>query len=207
MALTQEEWERWLNEEREKDYYKRILAQLRGVQKTQFISPDEDLIFKCLEIPDIRNVKVVIVGDMPPQDLQNADGLALSCYDNAYADRAQRYFDFALQEFTGQKDVSNKQAWVDNGFMLINYALTRDIHKHGSTHTFWHYFTRSIIKKLFEDSTPRAFIFCRDLGFEPDKRHMIAYINDLQPYENIAIFNKVNLFLIKYYGKSVRWEV
>ena len=88
MALTQEEWERWLNEEREKDYYKRILAQLRGVQKTQFISPDEDLIFKCLEIPDIRNVKVVIVGDMPPQDLQNADGLALSCYDNAYADRA-----------------------------------------------------------------------------------------------------------------------
>ena len=207
MALTHKRWLSWLECEKKQDYYKAILAQLKIRDKTELIAPDNDLIFRGLDVPDIEQVRVVIVGNMPPQDLQNADGLALSCYDNNYADRVQRYFDFGLKEYTNQIDVSNKQNWVNNGFMLINRSLTRDINTNKDTHLFWHRFTDKVIKKLFNDTTPRAFIFSKDLGFEADLWHYVVQINDLQPYENISIFSEVDDFLFKHYGEPGRWIV
>ena len=71
-------WANFLNEELEKDYYKRMRRFLIEEYRTKVIYPDMYDIFNALHFTDYPDVKAVILGQDPYHGPNQAHGLSFS---------------------------------------------------------------------------------------------------------------------------------
>ena len=71
-------WDSFFNEVKQKDYYQSLMSFLDEEYKTKTIFPPRENMFKAFELCELDNLKVVIVGQDPYHEVNQAMGLSFS---------------------------------------------------------------------------------------------------------------------------------
>ena len=150
--LFNNDWDNVLNDEIHKEYFLKILYELRELYKVKTIYPQQKDIFNAFHLP-YKDVKVVILGQDPYHGEGEAHGYAFSTHakklppslKNIYK---ELYADLGIEKDYTSGDLTN---WQKQGVMLLNTGLTVEKDKPNSHKNIgWHEFTDVEIQKINE---------------------------------------------------------
>ncbi len=156
-------WSDILAEEKQKHYFKKILEFLANealVGKTIF--PTKENVFNAFKYTQLDNLKVVILGQDPYHNYNQAHGLAFSVQQgvdippslrNIYKELARSILGFEIPSHGCLVD------WAKQGVFLLNTTLTVEADKANSHKDIgWETFTDSVIQKISDNKTNVVFM-------------------------------------------------
>ena len=213
-------WAFYLNEELQKEYIKNLEKFLFAqYQKKKTIYPATENLFVALDLVDIENVKVVILGQDPYHGEGQAHGLSFSVNDGIRHPPSLRNI-FTELKSDLNKDVpesGNLLKWANQGVLLLNTVLTVEKKKAGShQNQGWEAFTNRIISVISENCDHVVFILWganaqkKSALIDPEK-HLIlksAHPSPLSSYRGFfgsKPFSKVNTWLKKMGKTPINW--
>lgn len=141
------------------------------------LCPSGGDIFNAFEMP-LCDVKVVVLGLSPYPDGQSANGYAFAINQgqeypyalrsivNSFGPNAEKYFD---ETFT---------LWKNQGFLLLNTALTCRKGEPNSHIKVWHEFTLKTLSHLVKNNSDVIFYLCGKVAWEMfDKVRTLSKLN------------------------------
>ncbi|QIV96470.1 uracil-DNA glycosylase [Allofrancisella inopinata] len=148
-------WSNILSKEKQKLYFKQILEFLASEEnKGKVIFPAKENIFNAFKYTKLEDLKVVILGQDPYHNYNQAHGLAFSVQKgvdvppslrNMYKELARSISDFEIPNHGCLVD------WAKQGVFLLNTTLTVEAHKANSHKDIgWETFTDTVIHKISE---------------------------------------------------------
>ena len=161
MQLIGNGWDNILNEEYQKDYFKKIVLYINKAYKERPIFPPKNYILRALSLTDYNDVKVVILGQDPYHGVGEANGLAFSVNDGIKLPPSLQNI---YKELNSDLNIpistkGDLTCWAKEGVLLLNTVLTVEKDKPASHKNLgWENFTDAIIKKINEKDTPVVFI-------------------------------------------------
>lgn len=212
-------WEDILKDEYNKEYFlnlKKILEQEYG-KYTVF--PKKSDIFKSLKLTEYEDTRVVILGQDPYHDDNQANGLAFSVNDgiklppslvNIYKEIESEY-----QCKVNRR--GNLEYLARQGVLLLNTVLTVRAHNANSHKDMgWEIFTDKIIEKLNEREDPVIFVLWGNNAIKKEKlinkeRHYVliaAHPSPLSAYRGFFgcnHFKKINEILRYLNKEEIKW--
>lgn len=221
MELVGNNWDKILDEEYHKEYFKKIVNFINKEYIKKTCYPPKSRILRALSLTDYDKVKVVILGQDPYHGEGEANGLAFAVSNgiklppslkNIYK---ELYDDLNLPP----SKVGNLECWAKEGVLLLNAVLTVEKDKAASHKDIgWQNFTDAIIKKINEKNTPVVFILWGN--FARSKKELITnpihyIIESTHPspfsanhgFFGSKPFSKTNNFLKKNGIKEIDWKV
>ena len=155
------DWDELLADEFEKDYYKKLRAFLADEYKNHIIHPDMYDIFNALKWTPYHDTKVVILGQDPYHEPNQAHGLAFSVKKGVKIPPSLVNIYKELHDELGCYIPNNGylEKWAKQGVMLLNASLTvRDGAANTHRNKGWEQFTSRIIELLNEREEPVIFM-------------------------------------------------
>lgn len=154
-------WQSVLADEKEKEYFKSILAFLKKERAAgKKIYPPQKDIFNALKLTPYENVKVVIIGQDPYHNPGQAHGLAFSVRPGIEPPPSLKNI---FQELHSDLGIPYPQhgcleKWAQQGVLLLNAVLTVEENKPQShANLGWQQFTDRVIESL--NSHPKSIVF------------------------------------------------
>ena len=159
--LVDKSWYRVLSEI-ERDCFEQKFLVIEEKRKSQEILPYEaenSGIFYALKITPFDKVKVLIIGQDPYPNKEDAHGLAFSKLSGKIPASLKNIFE-KIKEDTGLNNSSgNLTAWAKQGILLLNRALSFSKEESlASRNKFWLPVIDIIINKLIERKKPLVII-------------------------------------------------
>lgn len=154
-------WAEFLNEELEKDYYKKLRAFLINEYRTRTIYPNMYDIFNALHFTDYKDVKAVIIGQDPYHGPNQAHGLSFSVKPGVRIPPSLVNMYKELHDDLGCYIPNNGylEKWAREGVLLLNASLTVRAGQANSHRDIgWRIFTDKIISLLNDRTDPVVFI-------------------------------------------------
>lgn len=155
------DWQELLKEEFEKDYYKELKLKLDEEYKTKEIFPVEEELFSAFNLTQYKDVKVLILGQDPYHNNDQAHGLAFSVKEGIKIPPSLRNIYKELNADLGIEIPNTGYLinWAKEGIMLLNTTLTVRAHTPMSHSKIgWEIFTDRIIELIDEKDEPVVFI-------------------------------------------------
>lgn len=148
----EQSWKEVLKDEFEKDYF----INLTNFIKKEYLSgkviyPKHSNIFNAFNLCPLDNVKVVIIGQDPYHEPNQAHGLCFSVQKGVNYPPSLVNIYKEIENDLGYKSVTNGDLsyWAEQGILLLNSSLTVKAHYAGSHSGIgWEIFTDSVIKIL-----------------------------------------------------------
>ena len=153
-------WLDFINEEKKKDYYIALMDKLDDEYKNHLCHPDYDNIFNAFRLTELNSVKVVIFGQDPYHEVNQAHGLAFSVLCKKLPPSLKNIY----KEMESDLGVEvNQDGNLDylarQGVLLLNTTLTvRNGEAYSHKGLGWDRFTDNVIKLLNEQNRPIVFI-------------------------------------------------
>lgn len=161
MELVGNKWDKILEEEYQKDYFKKIVLYINKAYKERAIFPPKNYILRALSLTDYDDVKVVILGQDPYHGVGEANGLAFAVNKGITLPPSLKNIYKELHDDLGIpiSNTGDLTCWAKEGVLLLNSVLTVE-KDHPASHKDlgWQSFTDAIIKKVNEKETPVVFI-------------------------------------------------
>lgn len=200
-----------------RNFYRIILQEY--AKKT--IYPPKDYIFNALKLTSYKDTKVVIVGQDPYHQENEAHGLSFSVPLGIKIPPSLANIYQELKNDLGIKTKENGDLtnWAKQGILLLNAILTVEKDKPASHHKLgWEYLTDNIIKILNKKTTPVVFILWGNFAKEKAKfitnpKHYIITSSHPSPFSarrgffGSKPFSKTNNFLIKNNMTPIDWSL
>ena len=220
METIKNDWHKILNDEFKKPYYLNLKSFLQKEYDNKIIYPPKEDIFKALELTSYKDTKVIILGQDPYHEKNQAQGLAFSVNENVKIPPSLKNIYKELKNDLNCyiPNNGNLTKWAKQGVLLLNDILTVEEHKALShKNKGWEIFTLEIIKKLNEKEKPLVFILWGNNAIKKEKyinnKHLI--IKSVHPsplsvnkgFFNSKPFSKTNDFLIKNNLKPIDWQI
>ena len=155
------DWWDVLEPEFEKEYYQQLRKFLVTEYQSQFIHPDMNNIFEAFDLTPFSKVKVVILGQDPYHEPNQAHGLSFSVLPGVTIPPSLRNIYKELQSDLGIKPVNHGYltSWARQGVLMLNSVLTvRNGQAFSHKGKGWEQLTDAAIKKLSEREQPVVFI-------------------------------------------------
>lgn len=217
-------WRGYLEEEKNKDYFKSLTAFLRSESKSgQKVFPSKDNILRALQSLDYDDVKVVILGQDPYHGEGQAVGFSFAVPNSLKPKPPSLVNIFKeIQSDLGKKInplESELTSWVKQGVLLLNTVLTvRRSQAFSHRDKGWENFTDRIISLLNERKKPIVFILWgaparKKKAFIKSPPHFIiesAHPSPLSAYNGFIgskPFSKANEILKKLGSEPIDWEI
>lgn len=154
-------WDKLFEIEAEKEYYKSLMNFLDVEYKKEKIFPPRSHIFHAFDTTPFNNVKVVILGQDPYHDYNQAHGLSFSVTTGVKVPPSlvNIYKELKSDMLIEIPDHGNLEGWAREGVLLLNTVLTVRAHK-ANTHKKkgWEIFTDEVIKRVNEKQESVVFI-------------------------------------------------
>jgi len=185
--------ESWFNtlDEKEKECFINTINIVNEKRKTQDILPYEDEnsgVFHALKITPFDKVKVLIIGQDPYPNKEDAHGLAFSKLSGKIPASLKNIFE-KIKEDTGVNNTSgNLTAWAKQGVLLLNRALTFSKDETlASRNRFWLPVINIILDKLLTRNKPLVIILWGNPA------------NDIEQFsfEKEEEYKKRNIFILR----------
>ena len=155
------DWDDILQDEFSKEYYKKLREFLKSEYRTHRIHPDMYDIFNALKWTSYSDTKVVILGQDPYHEENQAHGLAFSVPAGVRIPPSLLNIYKELQNELGLYIPNNGylEKWARQGVMLLNSALTvRDGEANSHRNKGWEIFTDRVVECLNERTDPVIFL-------------------------------------------------
>ena len=212
-------WLDLLKEEFDKSYFKNLQEFLKKERQISEIYPEDDLVFNALNYVPYDKVKVVILGQDPYHEPNQAHGLSFSVLPptppppslvNIYQEIKS---DIGIEP-EKHGDLSR---WAKQGVLLLNTTLTvRRAQANSHRGKGWENLTEKIIELLSARKEPIVFLLwgSNAISFAPkiSKHHLILtapHPSPLSAYRGFfgcKHFSKCNEFLIKNNQLPINWK-
>jgi len=214
-------WDKILEEEYKKEYFKKIIKFIQREYKNKKIYPKENEVFNAFRYTDYDNVKVVIIGQDPYHGEKQAEGLSFSVSNEVKKPPSLiNIFKELKNDLNIPFPESNSlKPWAKEGVLLLNAVLTVEEHKPTSHAGIgWETFTDEIIKILNQKKEPIVFILWgayarKKKQLITNKKHLIiesAHPSPLSAYNGFfgsKPFSKTNKFLKDNNIKEIDWRL
>lgn len=219
MIKITKSWANLLKDEFEKPYFKQLQSFLVEEYSKYDIYPEMSNIFNALNAVKYEDVKVVIIGQDPYHEPNQAHGLAFSVQNGiALPPSLVNIYKEIEDDLQIKCDQSgNLLRWAKQGVLLLNTTLTvrrgqANSHRgHG-----WETFTNEVIKLLSKRQDPMVFILwgSNAQAFAPEisKQHLILkapHPSPLSAYRGFfgcKHFSKANKFLTDHKKTPIDWH-
>lgn len=214
-------WEQIIEIESTKPYFKNLLTRIEEERKSTTIYPESSDVFKALTLTPIDKVKVVLLGQDPYHEPNQACGLAFSVPKTEKIPPSLRNLYKELNNDLGIEipkhgDLTNL---AKEGVLLLNTVLTVRKHQAMSHHNYgWQRFTDELIIKLNQENHPIVFILLGN--YAKSKKALITnsihyIIEGVHPsplsasrgFFGSKIYSKTNDFLRKNNLGEIDWNV
>ncbi len=194
VELIDKSWVNILNNE-EKECFINAIDIVNEKRKTQDILPYEGKnsgVFYALKITPFDKVKVLIIGQDPYPNKEDAHGLAFSKLSGKIPASLKNIFE-KIKEDTGVVNYSgNLTAWAEQGVLLLNRALTFSKEETlAARNRFWLPVINIILNKLLTRNKPLVIILwgnpandIEQFSFEKEeeyKKHNIFILRSSHP--------------------------
>jgi len=154
-------WDKFLNEEYEKEYFQTLMSFVKDEYKKKTIYPKQNEVFNAFRYTDFDNVKVVILGQDPYHGPNQAEGLSFSVSNEVLKPPSLKNIFKELESDLGIPfpEHNSLKPWAKQGVLLLNAVLTVEEHKPTShKDKGWEIFTDDVIKILNKREKPIVFI-------------------------------------------------
>lgn len=154
-------WKQQLQEEFEKPYFETLTHFVRSEYAQHTIYPAGKDIFNAFDSCPYEGVKVVILGQDPYHEPNQAHGLCFSVNEGVrFPPSLQNIFKEIAQDLgTPSPTSGNLLRWAEQGVLLLNATLTVRAHEAGShQRKGWEEFTDAVIRKLANENEHLVFI-------------------------------------------------
>ena len=222
MVNFENEWDELLKDEFQKDYYQNLRKFLIKEYKTQTIYPDMYDIYNAMKYTSYEDVKVVILGQDPYHEPNQAHGLSFSVKKGVEPPPSLKNIFKEINDELGI-DNSGKHGeltnWAKSGVLLLNTVLTvrrgmANSHKDKG----WEQFTDRVIALLNEREKPVVFLLWGNNAKTKRKlitgrQHLVlasAHPSPLSAYHGFfgcGHFAETNKFLEANGMEPVNWSI
>ena len=212
------EWIDFINKEKEKDYYKILKEKVDYEYNHYLCHPDYNNIYHAFKMTPFDNLKVVILGQDPYHEPNQAHGLAFSVLCEKLPPSLQNiYKEMASDLGISFKQDGNLDYLAKQGVLLLNTTLTvRDGEAFSHKGFGWDIFTDNVISIINTIDRPIVFILWGSPAQKKKKllnnpKHLIiesAHPSPLSAYRGFfgsKPFSKTNEFLIKNGIEPIKW--
>lgn len=210
-----------IQKEREMEYFKELECFVNDQYENCTVFPPKEKIFRCFEFNDYDDVKVVIIGQDPYHDVNQANGLAFSVERGmkippSLVNIYKEAHDDVGIDIPDHGDLSS---WAKQGVLLMNSVLTVEAHKANShKDKGWEVFTHHIIEYMNKREKPIVFILWGNQAIAKAKvidedRHFVIkspHPSPLSSYRGFfgsKPFSKTNEFLKSIGEKEIDWRI
>ena len=215
------DWDKILEEEFKKDYFIKLINDVRKEYKTKTIFPRKDQVFNAFRYTPYKDVKVVILGQDPYHGVGEAEGLSFSVPLDIRKPPSLVNIFKELHDDLGYKEPTHGSlhSWAKEGVLLLNAVLTV-VKDHAASHQGmgWETFTDNVIKLINEKDEPVVFILWGRYARSKKKlitnpKHLViesAHPSPLSAYNGFFgshPFSKTNKYLESKGIKPVNWEI
>lgn len=211
-------WQNFINEERKKEYFIKLEEIIKQEYEEHTCFPKYENIFHAFETTPINNVKVVILGQDPYHDYNQAHGLAFSVLcEKLPPSLVNIYKEIASDLNVEVKQDGNLDYLANQGVLLLNTILSVRAHQAFSHKKLgWETFTDNVIKKLNTLQQPIVFILWgapaqSKMKFLNNPKHLILtspHPSPLSSYRGFfgsKPFSKTNEFLVENGIEPINW--
>lgn len=220
MFKIAKEWYEILKDEFEKEYYINLTNFLEVEYNSKTIYPKPENVFNALNYCPYNKIKVVIIGQDPYHEPNQAHGLSFSVENGVdYPPSLKNIFKELKQELNPVIETGNLKDWAKQGVLLLNTVLTVEKGKANShKQKGWENFTTQIIKQIDKNNNPIVFILwgASAQSFQKyitNPNHFVlksVHPSPLSAYNGFfgnGHFIKCNEFLVKNGVNPINWEL
>ena len=215
------DWYKIVQSETKKQYFKELETFLISEWEHNEIFPPKNDIFTAFNLTPYKDTKIVILGQDPYHDNNQAHGLAFSVNKNQKIPPSLRNI---FKELNSDLNIpipnhGNLESWAKQGILLINAVLTVRAHeanshaKHG-----WETFTDAVITYLNQKNDPVIFLLWGNNAIKKSQlidsnKHTI--ISSVHPsplsahrgFFGSKPFSKINNILIQKNKTPINWQI
>ena len=215
------DWDILLQDEYQKEYFKKLLNFVKKEYQTKTIYPKQNEVFNAFRYTDFDDVKVVILGQDPYHGPNQAEGLSFSVSNEVLKPPSlQNIFKELESDLKIPFPEHNSlKPWAKQGVLLLNAVLTVEEHKPTShKDKGWENFTDAIIEILNKKEDPIVFILWGSYARSKkslitNPKHLVIESAHPSPFSarngffGSKPFSKTNEFLKKNGIKEIDWRI
>lgn len=219
--IFRNDWAQLLDDELQEPYYRELRQFLIDEYSTKKIFPNMYDIFNALHFTPYAATKVVILGQDPYHEPNQAHGLSFSVLPNVPPPPSLMNIFRELHDDLGCFIPNNGclKPWAEQGVLLLNTVLTVRAHAANSHRGHgWEIFTDKIIRLLNDHERPLAFILWgnparRKKNMITNPRHLIIESAHPSPlsasggFFGSRPFSRVNNFLQSIGETPIDWQI
>ena len=200
------------------EYFTTLWEKVKEEYQTAKCFPPKNQIFRAIELTPFDEVKVVIIGQDPYHNDNQANGLCFSVSDKVKAPPSLKNIFKELEDDLGIKKTSNElEMWAKQGVLLLNATLTVRAHEANSHKDLgWEQFTDFIIKEISDKKENVVFVLWgafaqKKAGLIDASKHFIIQSAHPSPFSvhkgffGSRPFSKINQFLEEKGKEPINW--
>lgn len=221
MAAISNDWLQPLQKEFKKPYYRKLYDTVKREYSTYQMFPPADDIFNAFHLTPLSEVKVVILGQDPYHNVNQAHGLCFSVQPTVEIPPSLENIYKELHDDLGCKIPNNGYLvkWAKQGVLLLNTVLTVRAHQANSHQNIgWEQFTDAVIEILDQQDRPMVFLLWgkpaqRKKAMLHNPNHLILeapHPSPLSAYRGFfgcRHFSKTNQFLEEHGLTPIDWQI
>ncbi len=221
MVQFNNSWDILLKDEFQKPYYLNLRKFLVQEYKTQTIYPNMHDIFNALKYTDYKDVKVVILGQDPYHQPNQAHGLCFSVKRgvNPPPSLQNMYKEIYAEYGYPIPQHGELTYWAEQGVLMMNTVLTvRESQPNSHKGMGWEIFTDNVISLLNQRPEPMVFLLWGANARAKKKiitnpNHLVlesAHPSPLSAYNGFfgnGHFKKANEFLKQHKMTEIDWQI
>lgn len=208
--------------EKNKDYFKNLARFINNEYANHTIYPKKEEIFSALKACELEKVKVVILGQDPYHNENQAHGMSFS------VPVSQKEIPPSLQNI--YKELSDDlgcyipnhgylEKWAKQGVLLLNTVLTVRAHQANShANMGWEIFTDKVIEELDKSNQPLVFLLWgkpaqRKMSLLHNPKHLIlcaphpSPLSSYRGFFGCKHFSKANNYLEEHQLTPIDWQI
>ena len=200
------------------EYFTELWKKVEERYETTKCFPPKNQIFRAIKLTPFDEVKVVIIGQDPYHNDNQANGLCFSVSDKVKAPPSLKNIFKELEADLGIKKTSNElEMWAKQGVLLLNATLTVRAHEANSHKDLgWGQFTDFIIKEISDKKENVVFVLWgafaqKKAGLIDASKHFIIQSAHPSPFSvhkgffGSHPFSKINQFLEEKGKEPINW--
>ena len=214
-----ESWRQVLQPEFDKPYFELLTDFVRQAYATHQCFPPAKYIFRAFDPCPFDKVRVVIIGQDPYHDINQAHGLCFSVQEGVPAPPSLVNIYKELNRDLGKPIPASGDLthWADQGVLLLNATLTVEAHKAGSHQgKGWEELTDAAIQALNNQRSNIVFMLWgsyaqRKGQFIDRRKHLVltaVHPSPLSAYRGFigcGHFSQANNYLVQHGHKPIVW--
>ncbi len=214
-------WHDYLSQEKQELYFRTLLARVESERASgQIIFPPQQDVFNALSYTEFDQIKVVILGQDPYHNINQANGLAFSVNQGIKVPPSlHNIYKELMTDIDGFQMPGHGSlvSWAKQGVLLLNNVLTVNAHQANSHANWgWERFTDKVIEVVNEHQQNVVFMLwgnpAQKKGSQIDAtKHLVLkapHPSPLSAYRGFfgcQHFSKANDYLQKHGKTPINW--